>query len=227
MEVMFVEAKAKKKVNIGKSVLNKLKDFKTIGLVATVQFVSQLPEIKSELKKAEKQIVISKPNKHAVYPGQVLGCDVSAAIKIQNKVDCFLYIGDGKFHPLGIAVQTNKPVIILNPYTNKVNKLSDAEKKKWLKKQAARVSKVRDAQILGILVTTKPGQQNLKRAEQIKKKLQSQGKQAFVFVADTINPNDLLNFPQIQAWINTACPRLVDDQELFKKSIANADEINI
>jgi len=225
MKVMFVEARAKDKVKIEKKVLDSLKQFNTIGLVATIQFVGQLSSIKEDLKKAGKQVIISEPSKHAYYPGQVLGCDVSAAISVQSKVDCFLYIGDGKFHPLGIAIQTNRPVITLNPFSNKIGTIDEDEKKRWLRKQAARVSKVKDAKVIGILVSTKPGQYNLEKAEQIKKKLEKQEKQAYIFIADTLNPNDLLNFPQIQAWVNTACPRLVDDQELFKKPIADANEL--
>lgn len=227
MKVLFVEARAKDKVKIGRTVLESLKQFKVIGLVTTVQFVGQLNDVRDELKKAGKQIIISEPSKHACYPGQVLGCDVSAAISIQDKVDCFLYVGDGKFHPLGIAVQTAKPVIILNPLTGKVSKVDEDEKKRWLKKQAARIAKVKDAKIIGILVSVKPGQYNLEKAQHIKKKLEDQGKQAHIFVVDTVDPSNLLNFPQIQAWINTACPRLVDDQELFKKPIADAHEIGL
>lgn len=227
MKIVFVEARAKDKVKIDKSVLKALDKFNLIGLVATVQFVGQLNYIKDELKKSGKQIIISEPSKHAHYPGQVLGCDVSAAISVQDKVDCFLYIGDGKFHPLGIAVQTNKPVITLNPFNNKVGKIEEDEKKRWLRKQAARISKVKDAKIIGVLVSIKPGQYNLEKAKQIKKKLKEQGKQAHIFIADTLNPNDLLNFPQVKAWINTACPRIVDDQELFKKPIADINEIHL
>lgn len=222
---MFVEAKAKDKIRLDKKILTNLKKFNSIGLLATIQFIDNLGYIKDELKKQGKTIIISEPSKHAVYPGQVLGCDVSAAISIQDKVDCFLYVGDGKFHSLGIAVQTNKPVITLNPFNNKIGKIDEEEKKRWLRKQAARVSKVKDAKIIGILVSTKPGQYGMEKALQIKKKLEEQGKQIFIFIADTLNPNDLLNFPQVQAWINTACPRIVDDQELFKKPIANINEI--
>ena len=224
---MFVEARAKDKVKVDRKVLDSLKQFNSIGLLATIQFIDSINYVKDELKKQAKTIIISEPSKHAIYPGQVLGCDVSAAISIQDKVDCFLYIGDGKFHPLGVAVQTNKPVVTLNPFNNQVGKIDEDEKKRWLRKQAARVSKVKDAKTIGILVSTKPGQHNMEKALQIKKKLEKQDKQVFIFIADTLNPNDLLNFPQIQAWINTACPRIVDDQELFKKPIADASEIHI
>lgn len=224
---MFIEAKTKSKIRLNKSLLRALTDFKIIGLVSTIQYVRQLNSIKDELRKAGKKIIISEPSKHAIYPGQVLGCDVSAAISVQDRVDCFLYIGDGKFHPLGIAVQTNKPVIIFNPLNGKVGQISEDEKRRWLRKQAARVSKVKAAKTIGILVSTKPGQFNLKKAKELKTKLEKLGKNAFIFIADTLNPNDLLNFPQIQAWVNTACPRIVDDQELFKKPIANLDEIHL
>ena len=225
MRILFVEARFKEKIKLGKKILKELEKFNSIGLIATVQFIGHLNGIKNELKKEGKQVIISEPSKYAIYPGQILGCDISAAISIQDKVDCFLYIGDGKFHPLGVAIQTNKPVIAFNPYNRKIAQISEEEKRLWLKKQAARIAKVKDAKILGLLVSTKPGQFKLKAAQELKKKLEKEGKEVYIFIAGTIEPQSLTNFPQIQAWINTACPRLVDDQELFNKPVADISEI--
>jgi 2-(3-amino-3-carboxypropyl)histidine synthase len=78
---------------------------------------------------------------------------------------------------------------------------------------------------VGILVSTKPGQNRLKRAIFLKKKLEAEGKKVFVFVANEIVPESLLDFPDIEAWINTACYRLIDDSERFERPIVNLDDL--
>jgi len=75
------------------------------------------------------------------------------------------------------------------------------------------------AKNIGILVTTKPGQQYLKKATELKAKLKD--KQCYIFISDTIDLNDLENYPFIDSWVNTACPRLSD----YSSNIINIEEL--
>jgi len=59
---------------------------------------------------------------------------------------------------------------------------------------------------IGILISTKPGQENLKKALSLKNKLKN--KKSYFFLADEIDTRQFENFSDINAWINTACPRL-------------------
>jgi diphthamide biosynthesis enzyme Dph1/Dph2-like protein len=63
------------------------------------------------------------------------------------------------------------------------------------------------------LVSTKPGQENLKKAIAIKNKLKN--KDSYLFIGDEIDTKQLENFPNIQSWINTACPRLDFDSSVI------------
>jgi diphthamide biosynthesis enzyme Dph1/Dph2-like protein len=65
--------------------------------------------------------------------------------------------------------------------------------------------------MVGILVTTKPGQNQSKGVELLREKLEKAGKQVFIFLADEINFGSLENFNFIEVWINSACPRIVED----------------
>ena len=56
-----------------------------------------------------------------------------------------------------------------------------------------------------------------------KEKLEKDGKKVFLFVGDLITDTELRNFSHIQAWVNTACPRLMDDD--FEKPIINAADL--
>ena len=68
---------------------------------------------------------------------------------------------------------------------------------------------------VGIIVSTKPGQEKLKKAFELKNKLKD--KNCHVFLADTIDPAEFENFPFIECWVNTACPRFADE----KKGVVN------
>ncbi|MBW2977209.1 2-(3-amino-3-carboxypropyl)histidine synthase subunit [Candidatus Woesearchaeota archaeon] len=198
MKGLFIEAKYTGNIKpvIGKSL--KLLP-KKVGLVTTIQHKHQLKQIKEIVEKAKKKAVIG---------GQILGCDVSAAKKIKNKVDAFLYIGSGEFHPLGVALETNKKVIVANPLSNEVSELKKQDVENYKKKQKGALIKFLSSKTVGILVSLKPGQQKLEQALGLRKNLKN--KKAYIFIADTLDLNQLENFPFIECWINTACPRLVD-----------------
>jgi 2-(3-amino-3-carboxypropyl)histidine synthase len=224
MKVLFVQAKANKDAveALNKSI--KYISEKKIGLITTVQFAEQLTKLKRFLESKGKVAIIGKPTGSAVLAGQVLGCDVSAATNIENKVDCFLYIGTGDFHPFGLLAKTKKPVYVLEPFTEKIIKIPEEEKQKIWKKQVLKLAQFKDCKTVGILVSTKPGQCELQAsAEKVKEKLEKQGKKVYVFVCDNITNSELLNFPHIQGWINTACPRLAED--MFDKPFVNACEL--
>jgi len=223
MKILFAEAHSNKEIlPVAEKTLKELDKLNSIGLITTVQFIRQLDKVKELFKKKGEKVVIAQGN-HCVYPGQILGCDVGACLKLD--ADCFLYIGTGEFHPLGLAVKTNKPVFKADPFTEQVSQISEEQRNLWLKKQAARLSKFNDARKIGILVSTKIGQ--FKDPTKLKEKIEDKGKEAHIFLTETINPQELENFSDIEAWINTACPRLVDDQGLYKKPIVNFTELSL
>lgn len=205
--------------------INSLRNYKKIGLISTIQHTVSLKEVEKYLKSKGKQIYIGKGSKNCKYAGQVLGCDTSCALEIEKKVDCFLYIGTGEFHPLGVFIKTNKPVFILNPFSKKIKQISEKERQTYEKKRIMILSKAKDANNYGILVSVKPGQYNLKKALEIKKNIEKKGKSAFIFLFDTLDSREFLNFRWIEAWINTSCPRIIDDK--FEKPVINAEEFSI
>lgn len=89
-------------------------------------------------------------------------------------------------------------------------------------KQKARITKAHAAETFGILVSTKDGQYRLKKAEELKSKIEAKGKKAYLFVGDELSPNNLLPF-KVDCWINTACPRITDDEH--NKPVLNLGEI--
>lgn len=212
MKTLFIEAKSN--INII-PVIKKVKLKSKIGLATTIQHLHKLNQAKK---------IIS----NSIIAGQVIGCDVSSAIKIKNKVDYFLYIGSGRFHPLEIAVKTNKVVYIANPFNNKISKISKKEINTYNKRKKGRLLKFYNAKKIGILISTKPGQfhpkhyfslnKKLKLAKSIQKKIK---KESYIFIFNTLNFNELENYPDIDCFVNLACPRIDDDYEKFKKPMIN------
>lgn len=213
MKVMFVEGKSSQSLLPVADQISKIKG--RIGLVTTVQHAHKLNEVKEVLG---DRAVIGRHGLHCVCDGQVLGCDVGSAASINNRVDCFVYIGTGIFHALPLVV-LGRPVYVANPFSGKVAKIGEEDAKRYLAGKAARASKVLSVHRVGILVSIKPGQNKIAQAKSLKRKLEKSGKDVFLFFGDLVIPDELLNFPDIEAWVNTACPRLAEDS--FSKPVAN------
>jgi len=207
MKQLFIEAKAKvDRISLAKKDINRLP--KRIGIVSTVQFIDCIKDVKRILGKNKKKCVVG--NGRMKYKAQVLGCEFSAAEKIKDKVDAFLYIGSGEFHPLGIALNTDKKVFCFNPSFNSFSEIKEKEIEKIRKKRKAALIKFISSKRVGILVSTKSGQQNLKQAIKLKKRLKEKGKEGFIFIFNTLDKSQLENFNFIECWVNTACPRISD-----------------
>lgn len=216
MDKIFIPAYLRKDVIPSvKKALDMLGDCKRVGLVSTAQHLDQLGDVREFL---------SGHGKVPVEGGQILGCNLGNARKIEGEVDCFLYIGSGRFHPLGIAISTNKPVVIANPCSDSSDIIPVEDVKRHIKRRRGMIARALDAQVFGILVSTKSGQFNLKKAVLIKQKLEGGEKKAFIFTGSEITPDNLLGF-KVDSWINTACPRLVDDP--FDKPILNPEDLEI
>lgn len=219
MKIMMVEGRYKGKINLSNLDAGMLP--KSIGLATTVQFVDFLGEIKNYLEGKGKSVFLGKARQK--YEGQLLGCDMGAADNVKENVDAFLYIGTGAFHPLGIAINTQKEVFCYDPLSAALTKIGRREVEKYGKKRKAAYLKFLEATEIGILVSLKPGQNNFRKAVELKKRLK--GKNCYIFAFDTLDFGQIENFPFVQCWINTACSRIVDDYEKFPKPLIGLSDI--
>lgn len=221
MKTLFIPAKYAGDINLSKIEADKLP--KKIGLVTTAQFLGKIEEVITYLKKSGKEVFVGKiKQKNA---GQLLGCDTGSAIKIQDKADAFLYIGSGEFHPLGVALKTNKDIFTFNPTTNIFSKIGKNEIEGYKKIRKVKYTKFLHADKIGILVSVKPGQCSFSKSIKIKNKLESNGKKCFIFVFDNLDANEMENFPFVDFWVNTACPRMADDTN--KKNVIDISELDL
>lgn len=202
-----------------------LKDYKTIGIVTTIQHMHQLSTIREFYEKNGKIAVIGKPYGFAKKEGQILGCDVGSSATIDNKVDAHVYFGGGIFHPFGALIHTKKPFIMVDPFTNSVE-LIDQYREKMRKRSIGKIAASLSANRFGILVSTKNGQMNMGLANIIKNKIEKEGFQAAILVSNNVDFDSLNNMMEFDAFVNTACPRIaVDDLDRTRKPILNASEL--
>jgi len=202
--------------------LKGLEPFRSICLLTTLQFLDSLEPARKFLESKGKRVVIGKP-KIAIYPGQILGCDHSAAKSVEAQCDCFLFLGSGKFHPLGVAMNVEKPVLFLDFETGKLENL-EKEKFRLMKIRAAQLEKARDSRNFGILVSTKPGQGSLALAESAKKELEKKGRNAWILVAGEFTPEKILGL-KLDCLVDCACPRMAEDTSLFRKPIIRPEDV--
>lgn len=190
--------------------IGELREYSSLSLCTTAQHLNRLDEVKEYLEGEGFRVSVG---------GQVLGCDVHGDIES----DAVLYIGSGRFHPLALARTTEKPVYVLNPLSQVFEQVSVDEKKKWDKRRKGRLAKAVAARTFGILVSTKTGQCNIDKALSVKRTLEGQEKRAYIVAGDELTPANVLPF-QVDCWVNTACPRMVDDD--YETSVINTDDFD-
>ena len=222
--VIYVEARAK--ISIKKALaeaLPYLESWNKIGLVTTVQHVHQLEEAKNILRNAGKTVFVGDADP-AKYPGQVIGCDFGNARSVLEKVEAYVFVGGGRFHAMGVALATGKPTIIADPYEKRAYPIHD-EVRRIIKQRWGNIAEAKNAKSFGVLISLKSGQTRLRAAMDIKEKLEQNGLKATLFALREVTSSALMQFPRIDAFVNTACPRLsLDDAQSFRKPLLSLNE---
>lgn len=199
--------------------------FESVGLVATVQHVGFLEEVKRWLDAQGLRAEVGAPGFRARYPGQILGCDWGAAKSIRDRVEGYLYLGTGEFHPLGVSLATGKRVMALNPLAEGWKALEPP--KDFLAKRKALISRAAGLTELGVVVSVKPGQARLKLARGLVEELEASGFKARLVALDEITPEKLEDLG-LEAYVCTACPTIpLYDAPRFKQPLLTPFEARV
>jgi 2-(3-amino-3-carboxypropyl)histidine synthase len=181
----------------------------TVGLVGVTQYMDRAEKAREFLEEKGYEVVEGQTGLRTTEPGQVLGCDAGAAHNIAEKVDAFVFLGSGHFHPSQVS-ETGKKVYVVDPYEEHIwveppNSLDDETRA-----EHARVIKHKDKKKWGIVTSSKKGQNYMRAVEIAKKKLEKHGKDVYVFVEDRIFEPDYKGYG-IDIYVNCACPRMTKD----------------
>lgn len=165
MKNLFIPVKYKQ--NLNKSVINQIKKLPNkIAICYSIQFEKQALMLRDLIK-----------NKEIIWFGQILGCSKP---DMPKNTQAIILIGQGKFHSISLEHETKIPVYQIE--NNKLLKASEQEVKKLEKRQKASYVNYLNQNEIGVIITNKPGQQRLKLALDIKRKLKNK-KKTYLFYA--------------------------------------------
>ncbi|MCJ2540588.1 MAG: diphthamide biosynthesis enzyme Dph2 [Candidatus Thermoplasmatota archaeon] len=224
---VFLEAPSR--LDIGPAVrasLYKLGRGGRIGLLTTTQHRHTIRDARSILENAGYEVAIGTGGKRLAFPGQVLGCDLSAARDVENEVDTFLIVGGGTFHAIGVAMSTRRPVVIADVETGEARTVQE-DLDRVLRRRSATIGAAMDAKTFGIIIEARPGQRRWNLAQSLADMLIDSGRRPVLMVLRNISPDRLVAIG-LDAYVNTACPRLtIDDQSLFPMPLLTPMEMRI
>jgi 2-(3-amino-3-carboxypropyl)histidine synthase len=152
---------------------------KTIGLVTDSQHLHEMKRVEKILTENKVKVKIGKGGGQ-LNDGQVFGCEFYPATKLKEDVEAYVFLGQSNFHASGIALSTNLPTYVLDPYFNEVREVTEFAQK--LKKKATlAIFKAVEAKSFGIIVGLKEGQLSKVFAVEFKKQLEKEGKKVQLF----------------------------------------------
>ena len=120
-------------------------------------------------------------------------------------------------------------MVAFDPYTNEVRfkELKDM-KEKILRQRYAAIARSKDAEIFGIIVGTKKGQERMDLAIKIKDLLKDNDKKYYFLTLDFFSSHVLEGFIGIDCFVSTACPRIaIDDYLSYKKPVITPVELEV
>lgn len=222
--IIYIEAKAKLDVKPAvEKAVPLLKPWTRIGLVTTIQHAHKIEEARKILEKAQKTVLVGNAGR-GKSPGQILGCDYSNARAVSDEVEAFLYVGGGRFHPLGLHLATMKPTVVADPYENTAYNIAEYAQK-TVKRRWTSITEAQNARTFGVIVGLKPGQTNMEAAAKIKEDLEKSGKKVVLLSLREVTAANLMQFPAFDAFVNTACPRIaLDEPSGFRKPVLTVAE---
>ena len=181
---------------------------KKIALVGTIQFNATMHNVKADLERAGFEILI--PQIAPLSKGEILGC-TSPRLPSSANIDLILYLGDGRFH-LESAMIHNPgiPAYRYDPYARKLTRETyDHTEMQDLRRQA--IDTAKSAKKWGLILGSLGRQGNPHTMTMIEKHLDSKDIPYVNMLLSEIFPGKLALMPDVECWVQVACPRLSID----------------
>jgi 2-(3-amino-3-carboxypropyl)histidine synthase len=196
---------------------------KTVSLVTDSQHLHQIESVKKILEENGVLVKIGK-GKGQLNDGQVFGCEFYPAVELKDQVDANVFMGQSNFHAAGLALATDKPTFVLDPYFNEVREVTEFAQK-LQRKATLSIYKAVEAKTFGVIVGLKEGQISKTTALKFKRELEKEGKVVQLFALTDITNERLRNLKGIDAFIQVACPRISTDNQ-FDKPVLSTPQAN-
>tara|TARA_Y100000310_G_C20704257_1_gene833409 strand:- start:12339 stop:13328 length:990 start_codon:yes stop_codon:yes gene_type:complete len=203
--------------------IEKLKEYSTLGLSYSIQHKHDIDMVKKFYEDNGKKVIISDKKGYAAYPGHVIGCEFGGLKTIQDNVDVFLVLGNN-FHSMGASLAVEKPVILLDVYNDTVTKMDEEVRDKIIRQRIIAIEKFKDAKKVGVIIEVKPGQK-FGSPKFIVEKLEKAGKKVITITMNEMTPDKIMNFYDIEAFVELGCPRIaIDDYAKYPKTLITFKE---
>ncbi|RME52566.1 hypothetical protein D6783_04255 [Candidatus Woesearchaeota archaeon] len=220
MRVVHIQTRLEGDVVLPQRLLSSLP--RKVALFTTAQLAHVRGLLGEQLREAGKEVVLTRM-RHTWEEGQLLGC---STLPVAVAADAFLYVGDGEFHPQALVIGNELPVFCFNPVSGKWCRFEEGWIRRVKRQRKGALAAFFGAKRVGVVVTTKSGQQRLSAALSLRERFVD--KEFFVFLMDVVVPESLEDFPFVEVFVNTACPRLgFDDFSRFPKPVVNLDDVGI
>ena len=199
-----------------------LKQYEQIGLTTFSQHLHELAKAKEFYERHSFGVVVGK-GKGQLRDGQIFGCEFYPVYYVKDNVDAFLLLGQSNFDAIGVALSSNKPTYMLDPYASEVIDVQQLANER-LKKSILAVYKARDAERFGLIVGLRDGQSMLHQTLSLKKKLEDHGKKVELIALRDITSERLAQLRRVDAFIQTACPRISVDGYTFDRPVLSVPQ---
>jgi 2-(3-amino-3-carboxypropyl)histidine synthase len=195
--------------------------FKTISLLTDSQHLHQIEGAKKIFEDHGYNIIIGR-GKGQLRDAQVFGCEFYPAYNIQKQVDAYVFLGQSMFHSASVAMSTEKPTFMLDPYFDEYQQVNEFAQG-MQKRAILSIYKALDAEKIGIIIGLKEGQFAHVRALELKKEFEKLGKRVQMIALTEITDDRMQVFKGIDAFVQVACPRIATDNH-FKKPMLSVPQ---
>lgn len=197
-----------------------------VGVVTTAQHLHYLDSIVHWLGEKGVTAVTSRGDSRLGGYAQLLGCDYTSALWIEDQVETYLYVGDGDFHPIGLAMLSDRKLVAANPSDGTVRSL-DSLRDRIMKQRLAAIERALDARSFGVLLNTKLGQRRKTLADRLVEEIRGANREATLIHTNVVSP-ELISHYSFEAFVSTACPRIaIDDYSRYTKPLLTPVEAEI
>jgi len=218
MKYFYIDAKFKGKIKLSSSFLDSLP--KKVAFYTTIQFAEQKEKLIKQIEDSGRKVSLLQTS-HTWKPGQILGCNLEI---VKEKVDGFVYVGDGDFHPTALVYNNKKSVFQYDPFAKTSRVITPEYVNKQRKRNQAAKTHFLTKNNIGVLISVKSGQNFTNRALKLRRLYPE--KNFYFLASNNVGFQELENFPFIEVFVNTACPRIgLEDQKKFPKPVVNLADV--
>jgi len=195
--------------------------YKTVSLLTDSQHLHEIDGVKKIFEDTGYNVLIGR-GKGQLRDAQVFGCEFYPAHSVQKQIDAFIFLGQSMFHSASIAMSTEKPTFMLDPYFQEYSQVNEFALG-MQKRAILSIYKALDSKKIGIIIGLKEGQFAHVRALSLKKEFEKLGIKVQLLALTEITDDRIMIFKGIDAFVQVACPRIGTDNH-FKKPMLSVPQ---